>query len=317
MLSQDVTIFTQRYYNMSKKDLIIGGASNYTWDQLKYWVNSIQLSGFAGDVVLVATNITKETIDKLTSKGVILELYGNRDAQGNFTAHSNGAPHVERFFYIWNYIKQNSSKYDYVITTDTRDVVFQINPSAYLNDMIFSGLQAIVVASEGMKYEDEPWSNNNLREAFGPYFHNLYKSKLIFNVGTIAGETEYIMDLLFMIFQLSINRPIPIVDQAVFNVLLQQKPFRDITKYTTNSDAWAIQLGTTIEAVKSGAGDIGMSVAQNPSNMILYQTKYLDDQPKLDNEGYVVNSRGQKFVIVHQYDRAHAWREKITEKYND
>jgi hypothetical protein len=56
------------------KDLIIGGASGYTWDQLKYWVNSIQLSGFAGDVVLVATNITKETIDKLTSKGVIQHI---------------------------------------------------------------------------------------------------------------------------------------------------------------------------------------------------------------------------------------------------
>ena len=24
------------------KDLIIGGASNYDWDQLKYWVNSIK-----------------------------------------------------------------------------------------------------------------------------------------------------------------------------------------------------------------------------------------------------------------------------------
>ena len=41
------------------KDLIIGGASNYTWDQLKYWVNSIKLSGFKGDIVLVATNIKK------------------------------------------------------------------------------------------------------------------------------------------------------------------------------------------------------------------------------------------------------------------
>jgi hypothetical protein len=44
------------------KDLIIGGASGYTWDQLKYWVNSIQLSGFAGDVVLVATNIPKRQL---------------------------------------------------------------------------------------------------------------------------------------------------------------------------------------------------------------------------------------------------------------
>lgn len=299
------------------KDLIIGGASGYNWDQLKYWVNSIQRSGFAGDIVLVATNITKETINKLRDKGVLLELYGKQDAEGNFTAHSNGAPHVERFFYIWNYIRQNLDKYGYVITTDTRDVVFQANPTPWLDEMIFAGRQAIVVASEGMKYEDEPWSDNNLRETFGPYFHNLYKSNAIFNVGTIAGEAAYMADLLFMIFQLSINRPIPIVDQAVFNVILQQKPYKDIVKFTYNSDGWAIQLGTTIEAVKSGAGDIGMSVAQNPSNLILYQTKYFDEQPKLTDDGYVVNEKNNKFVIVHQYDRTHAWRDKIMEKYND
>lgn len=299
------------------KDLIIGGASGYTWDQLKYWVNSIQRSGFEGDIVLVATNITKETIDMLSSKGVKLELYGQRDAEGNFKAHSNGAPHVERFFYIWNYIRQHEDEYDYVITTDTRDVVFQTNPTTWIDECVLKGYESVIVSSEGMKYEDEPWSNNNLREAFGPYFHEMYKSKPIFNVGTIGGLTEYVKDLLFMIFQMSINRPIPIVDQAVFNILLQQRPFKDTIKYTYNSDGWAIQLGTTIEAIRSGAGDIGMSVAQNPSNMILYQTKYFDDQPKLTDDGFVVNEAGEKFVIVHQYDRAHAWRNKIMEKYDD
>lgn len=298
------------------KDLIIGGASGYTWDQLKYWVNSIQRSGFEGDVVLVATNITKETIEKLTSKGVKLELYGKKDENGNINAHSNGAPHVERFFYIWNYLRQHD-EYDYVITTDTRDVVFQSNPTAWIDECVFDGYRAIIASCEGMKYEDEPWSNNNLREAFGPYFYNLYKSSPIFNVGTIAGFCPNVRDMLFMIFQMSINRPIPIVDQAVFNILLQQKPYKESTKFTYNSDAWAIQLGTTIEAVKSGAGDIGLSVAQNPSNLILYQAKYFDEQPSLNDDGFVVNAKGEKFVIVHQYDRTHAWRDTIMKKYGD
>lgn len=298
------------------KDLIIGGASGYTWDQLKYWVNSIQRSGFEGDIALVATNITKETIEKLTSKGVKLELYGKKDENGNINAHSNGAPHVERFFYIWNYLRQHY-EYDYVITTDTRDVVFQSNPTAWIDECILQGYESVIASSEGMKYEDEPWSNNNLREAFGPYFHNLYKYSPIFNVGTIAGLAEYVKDMMFMIFQMSVNRPIPIVDQAVFNVLLQQKQYKDTTKFTFNSDAWAIQLGTTIEAIKSGAGDIGLSVAQNPSNLALYETKYFDEQPSLNDEGFVVNAKGEKFVIVHQYDRTHAWRDTIMKKYGD
>jgi hypothetical protein len=297
------------------KDLIIGGASNYTWDHLKHWINSIKLSGFSGDVVLVATNISKETIDKLTSEGVKLELYGLMQEDGSVKAHSNGAPHVERFFYIWNYLNNNLTQYDYVITTDTRDVVFQSNPSAWIDETIFTGFEGIIVSSEGMKYEDEPWNNQNLDQAFGPFFHNEYKKMEINNVGVIAGETIYVRDLLFMIFQMSINRPIPIVDQVVFNVLLQQKPFKDFTKFTHNSDAWAIQLGATLEAVKSGKGDLGMMIANDPTKMLLYQTKYFDEQPTINEDGLVCNSKGRPFVIVHQYDRTTEWTDKITARY--
>jgi hypothetical protein len=300
-----------------KKDLIIGGASNYTWDQLKYWVNSIKRSGFTGDIVLCATNMSKATIDKLQSEGVILELYGKMQEDGSIKANSNGAPHVERFFYMWNWLNQNGDNYDYVIATDTRDVVFQTNPSAWIEETLPLERYMMISSSEGLRYEDEPWGNTNLLQAFGPYFHNLYKSAIINNVGVIAGESLYVRDMFFMIFQMSINRPIPIVDQAVYNVLLQQKPFKKIMKQTYNSDAWAIQLGTTLEAVKSGFGDIGQSVLQDPRNLDSYMTKYLDFQPQIDDEGYVVSDNNTKYVIVHQYDRTPAWKDKIMEKYDD
>jgi hypothetical protein len=297
------------------KDLIIGGASNYGWNELKYWVNSIQRSGFQGDIVVVATSITRETIEKLIEKNVKVAAYGKQDDKGNFVAQSNVPPHVERFFYMWDFLRKNVDEYDYVITTDTRDVVFQSNPTAWIDEAIFEGYEAIIASSEGLAYEDEPWSNRNLLEAFGPYFHNVYKSSTIYNVGTIAGELNSVKDLLFMIFQMSINRPIPIVDQAVYNVLLNQTPYKHCVKFTDNKDAWAIQLGTTIEAVKMGKGDIGLSVAQNPTNMILYQSKYKDEQPKFV-DGYVVNNNNQKFIVVHQYDRT-VWAKEIMEKYDD
>lgn len=298
------------------KDLIIGGASNYTWEHLKYWVNSIKRSGFTGDIVLVATNVTKETIDKLKNEGVQLELYGNVQPDGSVQAHSAGAPHVERFFYIWNYLRNNQAKYRFVITTDTRDVVFQSDPTEWLKTRIDPRTK-LIISCEGMKYEDEPWGNQNLLQAFGPYFHNLYKSSLIYNVGVLAGESGYVTDLLFMIFQMSINRPIPVVDQAVFNVMMQQKPWTTVTAKVGNAEAWAAQLGTTMQAVKSGAGDIGLQVAQDPSALILYQAKYFDGQPDIDEEGYVVNGSGDRFVIVHQYDRCGYWKNKIMERYDD
>ena len=289
------------------KDIIVGGAANYNWNQLKYWVNSIQQSGFDGEVLLAATNISKETIDILTKKGIILSLYGKKQEDGSFLSHSNGAPHIERMFYLWNALNQlTATDYRYVITTDTRDVVFGKNPSDWLRANLKHKM--LVCSSEGLKYEDEPWGNQNLLETFGPFFHNILKGNIIYNVGTIAGEFDYVKDLLLMIFQMSINRPIPIVDQAVFNFLIQQEPYKDVIHKATNKDRWAVQLGTSLAAVKSGHGDIGKICQQNPTELISYQMKYTDDQPDVDN---------LDFTIIHQYDRVNGLKDKIEKLYGD
>jgi len=93
------------------KDLIIGNATGYDWNDLKYWVNSIKKTGFDGDVVLTGTNMTKETIDKLTENGVELALYGTQLDNGDVTAPNNNAPHVERFFYMWNALNNTKTQY--------------------------------------------------------------------------------------------------------------------------------------------------------------------------------------------------------------
>jgi hypothetical protein len=292
------------------KDLIIGGASNYTWDQLKYWINSIRQSGFNGDVAIVGTNMTKETIDKLSSEGIILSLYGTKQANGDITAPTNNAPHVERFFYLWNFLHTTETDYRYVITTDTRDVIFQRNPSDFLKENL--GVYSLIASSEGMRYKNEPWGNQNLLETFGPYFHNIYKEKMIYNVGTIAGFSDSVKGLLSFIFHLSVNRPIPIVDQAVYNFIIHNEPFASETYFAANEDAWAIQLGTTIEAVAAGKGDLGAMFAQEPSK---YKELYEDDQPEITDEGIVLNEFSQRFCIVHQYDRIPELKAIVEKKY--
>jgi hypothetical protein len=294
-------------------DLIIGGASGYTWDQLKYWVNSIRKSDFKGDVVIVGTDMTKETIDKLTENGVELSLFGEKQENGDVVAHKNGVPHVERFFYMWNALNQTKTQYRYIITTDTRDVIFQRNPSHWLESYLT--MHSMVCSSEGIRYKNEPWGNQNLYQAFGPYFHNMLKDEKIYNVGTIAGEARLMKSLFLLLFQLSINRPIPIVDQAVFNFLTTIHPFNTETYFAGNSDPWAIQLGTTIEAVKAGAGDLGKDVVNNPSKLIDYQMKYEDIQPNIKVDGTVQTKNGDLYTIVHQWDRVPDLKQKIEELY--
>jgi hypothetical protein len=289
------------------KDLVIGGASNYDWDQLKFWVNSIKRSGFEGDIAIVGTNMKKATIEKLTSEGIILSLYGRLNADGDMVAPNNNAPHVERFFYLWNFLETTKEEYNNVITTDVRDAVFQKNPSDWFADRF----HFLYASSEGMRYKNEPWGNKNLLDTFGPYFHNILKENLIYNVGVLAGEFNTIKGLLSFIFHLSVNRPIQIVDQAVFNFIISSAPFKFDTDFMTNEDGWAIQLGTTLGAVQSGKGDLGQIFMNDPTT---YKTLYEDVQPLIE-DGVVKTPAGEPYFIVHQYDRVDGLKEQIERIY--
>lgn len=294
-----------------EKDVIIGGASNYTWDQLKYWVNSIKKTTFSGDIVLVVTNMTRETVNKLTSEGVIVYAYGKQDKDGNIVNQSQNAPHVERFIFIWDFLRKHKDTYRYAIVTDTRDVIFQRNPTEFLRDNLSAN--SIVASSEGLQYMNEPWGNKNLLDTFGPLVYDELKSKMIYNVGTIAGYSEEVRDLLLQLFFQSVNRSIPIVDQAVYNFLISLYPFYGETLRTNNKDDWAVQLGTTEAAILAGAGDIGQIIKNKPEMIEGYREAYRDIQPVV--EGDLVTNGKEAYHIVHQWDRVPAIKKIVEEKY--
>ena len=99
------------------KDCIVGCATNYDWSKLKYWVNSINASGFEGDKVLILMNCDKDTAQKITDAGFAIIAF-NQDANGNLTYQSQLMVHVERFIHIYKLLKDN--QYRYVITTDVK-----------------------------------------------------------------------------------------------------------------------------------------------------------------------------------------------------
>ena len=296
------------------KDLIIGGASNYNWDHLKYWVNSIKQTGFKGDIVLVATNMSGETVKKLVDQDVKVFAYGQRTEDGGISKTDNNIPpHVERFIFIWDFLRKNRDTYRFVTVTDTRDVIFQKDPTDYLERNLMFGSASMVCASEGLAYKDEPWGSKNLLDTFGSLVYDELKDNEIYNVGTIAGFCDEVRDLLIQIFFQSVNRPIPIVDQAVFNFIISMSAYELEIIRTGNGSGWAAQLGTTLEAIKAGAGDIGQIVRQDPSKLDEYIKVYKDEQPIIDND-LVVNGH-EAFTIVHQWDRVPAIKEIVERKY--
>lgn len=273
---------------MASKSLIIGAFTNYNYNQLKPWVESIDECGFTGDKAMVVGNASQETIGELIKRDFII-----------IKMHDIKAPiHVARFLSIYDFLKTTWKNYDYVVTTDVKDVYFQTNPIEWLKINLNKHNKKLVAGSEGMRYKDEPWGNENLMQAYGPYVHDLFKNNEIYNVGTIGGESEYVKDMMFNILFNAINRPIAICDQAVYNVLIQTQPFKDITYFAKQIDGWACQAGTTVD----------------PSKIESFRPHLLEPEPKFE-DGIVKTSLGKQFAIVHQYDRVPEWKEYIKQKY--
>ena len=278
---------------MASKNLIIGGFTNYGINQLKPWVLSAkEVADENTDIVLCVGNATQETKDWLLNQGVIL----------NHMVQSPNVPiHVLRFLSIYDYLSIHWDLYKYVVTTDVKDVIFQTNPFTYLDNYLVKYTKKIIAASEGMYYKDEPWGNDNLWQAYGPYIYDIFRNNEIYNVGVVGGHSEYVTDLMFNIFSNATNRPIPICDQAVYNVLINTQPYKDIVQFQPHDSGWAIQAGTTVD----------------PSKINEFKPKLVCKEPTFE-DGYFLNLPGNpasKFAIVHQYDRVPQWKKFVQEKY--
>lgn len=284
------------------KNLLIGVASNYNWEDLAPWVNSAKKHEPDCEIRILGHSLSEDTVSKLVSEGVIVTMFQK----------SNFAPHVERFFHIWNEMsKLEPSDYKTVLTTDTRDVFFQTPFFSVLDiglDLDEYADHKLICFSEELTYSDEPWGKKNFIDTFGQFFYEkLVEDIAIYNVGVIGGDFRYVRDMMLSIFQMSINRAIPIVDQAVFNLLIQTEPFCSVTQKMSGGFRGCINLGTTLQAVEAGNGDIGLMAKQNPFYLDEYKRNYMADQPVIENgEVYLKYSNVSQFAhyaIVHQYDR--------------
>jgi len=277
---------------MAEKDLIIGAFNNYTdYDVLKPWVQSIKDTGFKGDTVLFAIGTTPDLVKKLIEEGVIVIPVERNDKM---------MIHMQRFIHIYNFLKENEGAYRYVVSTDVRDVIFQADPTIYLDTIIGAPFATgLVASSEAIKVKDEEWNRDNIKKNFGEYFYNEVKDNEIYNVGVLAGRSELIKELCFYLYQFSLNRPDWVCDQAAYNMLLNTKLWSSKAHMTKLKDAWAVNA----------------HVSNKPDLVEKLKPYLLEEAPTMSEEGLIVNSNGVPFVIVHQYDRDPKWMEYFSKKY--
>lgn len=281
-------------------DIVVGAITGYSFDKIEPWVKSLDDSGFTGTKTMLCYNIHKSVAKELSNRGYKIFALGETPESLVYDKKDFNIV-VERFLHLWSIFRNFKSQYRYLITTDVRDVIFQNNPSVWLENNVKTA--KILASSESIRYEDEEWGNHNLYASYGPEIHHTHKNNVIVNAGVMAGDFDTMVDLFLNIYLLCNAAPGHTIpggggpDQAAYNILLNMESYKNITKVAASEDGWAAQLGTT-----------------GPQIFDKYGSKLVEPAPIL-KDNLVCTSTGNPFTIVHQYDRVPEWKNIIESSY--
>ena len=131
-------------------DVVIGAIGGYQFSQIKNWIYSLNSTSFDGDRIMLCYGCSKELVDQIKDNGFeVFEISWDGLGQplsppNDLVTHTGLVTrenayrliHNLRFFHIWQLLSQfekDGKKYDRVITTDVRDVIFQGNPTDWLD----------------------------------------------------------------------------------------------------------------------------------------------------------------------------------------
>jgi hypothetical protein len=282
-------------------DAVVGCMSGLSFEQIAPWVGSLDACGFQGRRSLIHLRADPQTLAELHQRGYETYDASTLHGAGNRLLKANPRDaeiSVNRFYYIWYFLSRAAVAPPprYVIAIDVGDVVFQRNPSLWLEQHL--GDKRLVVGCESLQFEDEPWSAQTMQECYGPHVWEAYRHKLIYNAGTIAGEFRTMMDLCLQLYLLSPGDRVPYSDQQALNLLLGSEVYREITRFASSEDGWACQAGTTADP-----------------ELLQKVGPYLTcPSPSFDGE-FVRTEAGEIFTLVHQYNRVPEWDSALKKKY--
>lgn len=286
----------------SKPDLVCGVVAGYAWEQIRPWVSSILQSGFKGDIILFANNTSPFAIDCCRNRNVEVVPF-------NIPADTPQWVLVSKYRYIplLQFLTKHRTKYRNVIWTDVVDLIFQTNPSEWLESHT---TESTIVASRvcWIIKDEDTFNCQEARRAFPADFWWLQNKEILCG-GTLAGSIDAMIDALSKIFAITSVHP-NFADQAVMNYVLHKAGnFPETTRiYIPNmSEGWAV--------VCSAFKTAGFWSTIGPD--ISHAQAVTDEIPDFDQKrGIVLTPDGKTpFAILHQYNRDPFWNHFISKKY--
>jgi glycosyltransferase involved in cell wall biosynthesis len=281
--------------NAPTKDAVIGVIKNYDWTKIRPYVISLERSGFKGDKVMLVENVPAETRSQLLAHDFIVSDFTTppsvRDEENRdyltFGRH--------RFKYALDWLAGKS--YRNLIFCDVRDVVFQTDPGAWLENNLSP--HKVVAAGEGwvVKYESY---NDRWNKKVSPDQYDRLREFEVLCSGTFAGEASHIIGIFESIYALtlaSIGTMPDNADQGMFQRVVRNSPYKEV-------------LG--VPKMTEGFVATWFPAKSNDPNVICgYGNPVFNEA-----DGTVYTPDGvTPFSIVHQFDRDAKWQAIMEAKY--
>jgi hypothetical protein len=281
-------------HSNGRRDVVIGCFTAYEFDRIRLWVNSLDRSGFSGLKLVLCGEAEPATLRELERRNyhvIRFEMHDKEDPYSIFR---------DRYLQTYNVLQQMGERtYRFVIAPDMKDVVFQTNPTNWLEQN--AGSAHLIAGSECLTHESEDWARQMMLEMFGPEIYDLIKEKIIYNAGTMAGRprafTQFSLQVFLMLAKKSETLNL-YPDQAAANLLLHFTQYLDLTRFATAESGWTCTAGTTAD----------------PRVISKYKPMLTEPEPRL-NDFQVVTSLGTPYCLVHQYDRVPSWLDRLKQRY--
>jgi len=256
--------------------LILGTAAGYHYGDVRPFLRSLFESGFSGRLVLFVSETTRDT-ERMAASGAILLPLADPDAPGELPCNA-----LRHFRYL-DHLESLAERFDRILLTDVRDVVFQSDPFAR---PWTDGLHC-VLEDRRMTLGACPHNSRWIREHLGGDVLARLADKPISCSGTVLGDHQsvlrYLRALTARMLPFAGGERMAGFDQGVHNLLAHELPPCRLTLH-------------------DNAGPV----------LTLGYTK---GEPALDDEGFVLNEAGERSAIVHQYDRKPDLFGKIRKRY--
>jgi hypothetical protein len=112
--------------NPDARRLVVGAAVGFRTDQVRIFVESLRATGYTGDIIMLVGWRDAPLARYLKSRGAIPKRTW-------FIRRFHGPIHAYRFELFADVLRKTAGRYDQVLLSDVRDVVFQSDPFAGLS----------------------------------------------------------------------------------------------------------------------------------------------------------------------------------------